>query len=470
MNAIITLLMPLCLISSGFINMILFYFGLHAFDDIRRLASIVILCVFWGISLLKLLFLYLDYTSERKKILLLCCIPALWIVVFIGAILQFGIQDKIIITLRNFGIYCIPAFIFAISIAIERTEQAFIKGFKWYAVIIAPLMIFYVVRIIITPEFVYEYSNLGALCYLNIGYVLAPIILFYILGLFLYRNNNLLDIGIIILLWIALIFTGAKGPLLYLLMFILLFVLYLLVKKRKEKSVFGLLTAMVCILLFFFFVYSPPSAGVHRITNFNQNLKHKIVQFVATMDEEREQISTVIKEDSPATSIKENMAKAQEVPTSATSNNILTNEPEIIKEQPPALLYHNGWERMYLWKLAIAEGNNNPFTGLGPMGYTLKYEFYPHNIILELIADFGYLITTLFIIIVLVLISFLYRKSKNDRIIACMFLYIISCIPGVMLSGTVYNSTALLFALGYACALPTNNKTMLIKKSAWKVK
>ena len=434
----------MCLMSSGFVNMVLFYFGPHTYFDVRRLLSIVILSIFFTFSLLKLLFLYQGYPAERKKIITLCCIPALWIIVFIIAIFQYGVQDKIIITLRNFGIYCVPAFIFAISIAIERTEHAFIKGFKWYAAILAPLMIFYVIRIIIANEFVNELNNLGALSYLDIGYTLVPILLFYILDLFLYTNNNWLDIGIIVLLWIALIFTGAKGPLLCLLMFILLFTIYLLMQKQREKSIFRLLTAMICILLFFVFIYSPPSAGLYRTTDFFQNLKHKTVQFIATMDRDKKQLSEVIKEESPASSIKEDMAKVEEMPKPA---------PEVVEGQSSALLYHNGWERMYLWRLALAEGNNNPFTGLGPMGYTLKYEFYPHNIILELIADFGYVITILFVFFVLVLIVFLYRKGKNDRIILCMLLYILSCIPGVILSGTIYESSVLLFALGYACAM-----------------
>lgn len=134
-NAVITILMPLCLISCGFVNMVLFYFGLHAVDDIRRLVSIIILVTFFTIALLKLLFLYLDYPKKRTIIILLCIIPALWILALIFSIIQFGVRNEIISTLRNFGIYCIPAFIFAISIAIERTEETFIKGFKLYAVI-----------------------------------------------------------------------------------------------------------------------------------------------------------------------------------------------------------------------------------------------------------------------------------------------------------------------------------------------
>lgn len=39
--------------------------------------------------------------------------------------------------------------------------------------------------------------------------------------------------------------------------------------------------------------------------------------------------------------------------------------------------------------------------GLGPLGYQLKYGTSPHNLILECAADFGYIITSLFVAMIL---------------------------------------------------------------------
>ncbi len=439
-NAIITLLMPICLMSSGFVNMILFYFDLQAFDDMRRLISIIILSVFFGLSLIKLIFLCQDNLGERKKIIALCGIPTLWILVFIVAMLQFGIQHTIVFTLGTFGIYCIPAFIFAISIAIERTEETFIKCFKWYALIIAPLMLYYIIRLFITPSFVEKLNNLGTLDYLVLGYTLVPILIFCIIDLFLYKGkNNYLNIVLIIILWVAIVFTGAKGPLVCMLVFLFFFTVYVLVQKQKDKTIFWLFTIMAFILLFLLLVYSPPSAGLYRMNIFINDLKNKNIQSAQMQEKDKELISNLAENASPTKDI-------QKVLTETPEN------PQAEGNQTPSLAMVN-WDRMFQYKMAIKEGNNAPFTGLGPMGYTLKYGLYPHNIILELIADFGYLIAILFVLIVLILVIFLYRKGKSDKIVACMLLYIISLVPGEMLSSTVYSSVGLLFALGYACAI-----------------
>lgn len=423
-NSIITYLMPLSLMSSGYVNLVLFYFGLHAYDDIRRLVSVVILSIVFAFSLMKLLFLYHDYPERRRKIIALCCIPALWIIAFIVAMVRSGIQSQIAYTLGCFGIYCIPAFIFAISIAIERTEGLFIRCFKWYTLFIAPLMFFYIVRIIITPQFVYGLNNLGELDYLVIGYTLVPMLVFCILDLFLYKGkDNGLKLICIFLLWIACIFTGAKGPLLCLLAFLVLFMVLLFIRNQKDKIIFRLFAAMFSILLCFLFVYSPPSAGIYRTSIFINGLVPKVIQFTASSEEDKRLQSMLADNKS-------------------------------IQEVFNETIYGNGWERMFIYKLAIKEGNNNPLTGLGPMGFTLKYGMYPHNALLELVADFGYIITCVFVFAVSVLIVFLYVSELKDVIIGCMLLYFLSCIPGEMLSGTVYSSIVVLFFLGYACALP----------------
>lgn len=460
-NSVITYLMPLCLMSSGFVNLILFYFGLHAYDDIRRSVSIVILSIFFVLSLTKLLFLYQDYQEERKKIITLCCIPALWILAFLVAMFKFGIQYEIVFTLGTFGIYCIPAFIFAISITIERTEVMFIKCFKWYALLIAPLMLFYIIRMIITPEFVYGLNNLGALPYLTIGYTLMHILVFCMLDLFLHKEENKwLKIVLVLILWTACIFSGAKGPLVCMLVFLVLFAIYLLFHKQKDKDVFWLSTAMTFILVFSVVIYSPPSSGLWRINLFINDLINKNIQSASMEEKYKALIFDLAQTTSPTKSIKkvlnETTGKPQVEPI-AESDDTIQHEPNDTEGKQPISLLEVNWDRMFIFKMVITEGNNAPLTGLGPMGYTLKYGLYPHNIILELIADFGYLITAVFFIIILVLIIAIYKQGKHDKVVVVMLLFILSSIPKEMLSGTIYNSISLIFALGYACALLKNN-------------
>lgn len=443
LNLIILMLMPMCLISSGFVNMVLFYLGLHAYDDIRKLVSIIILCIFFLLSLLKLLFLYQDYPAKRKKIIALCFIPVLWILAFAAALFQFGIKREILFTLGTFGIYCIPAFIFAISIAIERTEESFIKGFKWYAVIIAPLMAYFIIRFFITSGFVYKLNCLGDLVYLVIGYTLVPILIFCIIDLYLHKSDYYgLKIGLIILLWIACIFTGARGPLICMLVFLVLFTIYLLLQKEKNKTIFCLF-AVMSVVLVLSFAYPPPSSGTYRTNQLIKDLKHDKIRSGVMPEKDKELVSELAENASPAKGIQVELKKTNK-----------TVRP---------------WDRMFLYKMAINEGNKAPLTGLGPMGYILKYGWYPHNVILELIADFGYLAAALFVLIILVLLFLLYKKGKHDKFAAYMLLFFIAWMPKEMLSGTIYNSVVLLFAIGYVCALPKSlEKPTFIKHSGIK--
>lgn len=451
-NAVVTYIMPLCLMSNGFINLVLFHFGLHEYDAIRSLVSNTILCTFFVLSLVKLIFLYQDYIAERKRIIKLCCIPALWIMTYIAAILYYGFQYKIVFSLAIFGLYCIPAFIFAISIAIERTEDKFISAFKWYALILAPLLVYYCLRIIIAPQFVYGLINIGVLSYLEVGYTLVPIFIMCFFGLLLpggIGNKRLIN-GLIIILWVAVIFTGGKGPLICILLFLFLMLL-LLFQRRQIKPLFSLFTVIICILLFFLFIYSPPSAGTYRTKVFIYNVLNKTTQLsTATVEDEKliSQLSPSAPEDktvSPPGALGDKLVSKDNSPLDLGT----TENKEILSKSE----YGNGWERMFLWKLAIAEGNNAPLTGLGPLGYNIKYGGYPHNMILELIADFGYLFTTLFMSIIVVLTVSTFRKGKNDLDIACILVLLMSYLPSFMLSDTIYYSKELLFALGYTSAM-----------------
>ncbi|MEN6461513.1 MAG: O-antigen ligase family protein [Syntrophomonas sp.] len=452
----ITLLMPLCLMSCGFTNMVFYYFGLQAYDDLRRLLLIGILSILFGFSLLKLLILYRDHPKERKKIFLLLLIPAMWIIVYIVAIHRFGIRYQIISNLKSFGIYCIPAFIYAISLAIERTEETFIKAYKWYALIITPLMIYYVMRIMACTSFVYRLNELGKnLNYLTLGYTIVTILVFCILDFYLHPESKWLQ-AIIILLWIACIFTGGKGPLICMLIFLMVFIAYLFVQKQN-KRIFWLLSLMLSILLFFIFIYSPPSSGLYRVNYLIKDFQNHSFQSSNMAEDDKEIVFNLAQNASPSKSIKEILRENNE----SSENNDEQKETTLNEDN----FVYVKWDRMFLYKMALFEGNNAPLTGLGPMGYTLKYGMYPHNILLEIVSDFGYLIAIPFALIILFLIFILYQRGKNDRIVACMLLYIFSLIPAAMVSGTVYYSEGLFFFLGYAFASIDKN---YIK--TWKIK
>lgn len=446
---LITFLMPLSLISSGYINICLYYFGLHSFDSIRRILFILLLSIIFIASLIKLFFLFQNYPQKRRKMLSILMILVFWLLIFLIAFIKFQMQSYIIKTFLTFGIYCIPAFIFAVSIAIEKKGEQFIKSYKWYTLFILPIIFYYIGRIILAPKFDPNLLNLGAIGYLVLGYTLFTMTAFCLLDLVLYKQDkSVLKIIIILLTWLACIFTGAKGPILCMLVFLSILFTYLLFQRAKQRNFYILSFIMMLMLFFQLFIYAPPSSGIWRINVFTKNISNKVIMAFSDSNDQQAFIDLV--KNTP------NNTRALELVSgdSSTSEN---NEVDQKKFKTNAQLYESSWERLFLFRLALTEGYNSPLTGLGPMGYTLKYGIYPHNIIAELIADLGYIVTIMFVIVMSSLYMLLYKKAKRNQTIALLFIYIVSSIPEQMLTGTVYSSISLLFTLGFITALPKDS-------------
>lgn len=79
-----------------------------------------------------------------------------------------------------------------------------------------------------------------------------------------------------------------------------------------------------------------------------------------------------------------------------------------------------------LFKLAVKEFQKSPIHRQGPMGYTVKYGMYPHNILLELLCETGLAgFITLMLLILWAVINLL-RSGWKQKYVRYFFLFLIA--------------------------------------------
>lgn len=126
-------------------------------------------------------------------------------------------------------------------------------------------------------------------------------------------------------------------------------------------------------------------------------------------------------------------------------------------------------DRYNLWTMAFGEFKKSPLIGQGALFYQTKYdEFFPHNIILEILTDFGIigLIITMSIAILLIYKSINYIRQKKDKSMLLILTFGLSYIPAYLLYNSLYsdNSLAFLITLLTTYVIFNKEKTEKIEK------
>jgi len=94
--------------------------------------------------------------------------------------------------------------------------------------------------------------------------------------------------------------------------------------------------------------------------------------------------------------------------------------------------------RTYLWSCALREIRKAPLAGQGAFFFQEEYKTYPHNLFLELAADFGLLVTLLVLALGLYVFARLIRASMENAVVGMFSLYVFSYLPQILVSGSLY--------------------------------
>ena len=119
------------------------------------------------------------------------------------------------------------------------------------------------------------------------------------------------------------------------------------------------------------------------------------------------------------------------------------------------------FHRAFMWRAAYKEFLKKPIAGNGFLYYIHKYDrFFPHNIFLEALSDFGAigLMCLLFLGLWCFITGIRYFKKNSDKDIVEMLVLLFSYIPYYMLYASIYSNAKLLFTVSFFCLINTRNR------------
>ena len=332
--------------------------------------------------------------------------------------------------------------------AVSRSEQKFFPLMEKISFFVFPAGLIYFNGLIFNcnpfrdPNATAPY--LGIIGYLPVAYTLMPFLLVHIVQFSAKEalefpitqksvsHPQLLRAIFVTTYWVSIIGSGTRGTYACVAGFCMLFVLSRLIHREPVGRAFILSSVLAAVLLFNIFVYVPPAMrAVHRMNMIFEGLKQG--QLV-TARGETEGIQDKLDELVDA-GIDQQVASqhpAQQPPVSQDDPE--PGKPETPPEEPPVEMLKIG-NRGTLFKLAEKEFFNSPLIGMGPGRFKFKYGIYPHNLLLELIAETGLTGTVPMLLLVIFSFSKLIKAGWKNQPVRYYFLFLMAFAIKAMFSG-----------------------------------
>lgn len=444
------------LLASLFLNNYLNLFFIFGFEsDLRRILviffsfiySIFCLAVFINISKLDVVFI----KKTKKYVFLLLLLMAIYALFLSNSLNSYF----------SFFIYLIPILIFFLLNLYDSKFRLSSINYTTIIVLIGPATLFYFLRFFLSKS---ENSilDIGNVSYLVIGYfyLLLFVTVYTLINVEHSEKRNLKTNVYSFIFLIAFCFniinSGAKGPLISLFIFIVYDFSYNLFLMRKLKPN---ILIIFFTSLFLTFCFSINNSGLNRFKSF--------IGETAYLLSDSSQIDTVIPEvivdndlgsqveDAPLevnnsflrsihylVSLNENEEKLVQILVESgdflnTIENVELNVSEL-RDTVVEIRKSSISARKILFYTSIKEISMNPIGGMGLFGFQMKYGTYPHNLLLEILTDFGLVLglpTLLIITIFFIYIALVRKLSSFETLIRNL---IIVTMPFLMVSGTFY--------------------------------
>lgn len=449
-------LLPLSFCLGNLINVFFYYLGLAFEDNIARQAAFIIGNVLFTVIAFTALLSTLRFGQLKLRALLpLGAVLLFFAVGYIWALLQFDFTGTWIHNAGQFVFFSFPAFCAGVYAARKRYEADFFEILERLGLFAAPVALIYLNGAVFNCNPFNWGRDLGILNYMTFSYTLMPFLLAMI---FQFLEKKPLTLfrralkypqrvrGLLIALyWIAIIAAGTRGTYFCVIGFFICLVLSSCLHCESCQKSAILSAAMTFVLCFNIFVYAPQGFNTSRMTIFLQGVsKGELV----TTDEDPKvsgKIDDLVKADGD-----HQIANRPETPSEPD----VPTEPDAPPQEDSAEENIQIGSRGTLFKLAIKEFQKSPITGMGPMGYTVKYGMYPHNIPLELLCETGLAGFVPLMLLILWAIVNLLRFGWKQKYVRYFFLFLTAYVIQANISGNLWYCSPLLCSLGYGLALP----------------
>ena len=443
-------LLPLSFCVGNLINVMFYYLGLAFEDNIARQAAFIIGNVLFTLFAFAALLSVLRFGQLKLRALLpLGAVLLFFAGCYIRALISFGVTGTWTHHAGQFVFFSFPAFCAGVYAAAKRQEYSFFDTLEHLGLFAAPAALIYLNGSLFNCNPFNWGRDLGILNYMTFSYTLMPFLLamvfqylegkpFSLFGRTLRHPQRLRGI-LIALFWIAIIAAGTRGTYFCVIGFFICLVLSSCPHRESRRKSAILSAAMTFVLCFNIFVYAPQGFNTSRMTIFLQGLSKGELVTTNEAPEVSDKIDDLVKAD---------------------GDQQVTNRPDAPVE-PDAPPQEDGIgeniqirSRGTLFKLAVKEFQKSPITGMGPMGYTVKYGMYPHNIPLELLCETGLAGFVPLMLLVLWAVMNLLRSGWKQKYVRYFFLFLIAYMIEANISGDLWYFSPLLCALGYGLALP----------------
>lgn len=446
-------ILPLCFVFSAGINLGFYYLGLAFKDNPARTAGFLLGNVLFALLCgLTVLAAVRQAKFSRRTWLFLAAVPLFFAVCFAASLVKHGLNGKVISMLERCVVLAMPSFLAGICAAVWRTEGSFFRVMEKLSFFSFPAALIYFNGALFNCNPFNYGRNLGTIGYMTFAYTIMPVLLAHIIQFAdrapmelpfhkrPVRQPQLLRGVFIAVYWLAIVASGTRGAYVCVACFCALQVLSRLIHRETVKPVFILSVAMAAILLFNMFVYAPPGfRWVHRMDLFLEGLKQG--ELVTTNEDNavQDRLDDLV-EDNSGEQVANRPEDPGKEPTEPTDD-VASENLKI-------------GSRGTLFKLSFKEFQKSPLTGMGAMGYTIKYGKYPHNVILELLCETGLVGFTILMGLILYALIRLMLIGWKDRKVRYFLLFLLAFAVKANISGTLWDCTPLLCALGYGIACP----------------
>ena len=446
-------LLPLSFCLGNLVNVGFYYLGLAFEDNIARQVGFIIGNVLFTMIAVAALLSVLRFGQLKLRSLLpLGAVLLFFAVCYIRALICFGFTKTWIHSAGQFVFFSFPAFCAGVYAAAKRQESSFFDTLEHLGLFAAPAVLIYLNGSLFNCNPFNWGRDLGILSYMTFSYTLMPFLLAMVLQFLAGKPFSLfgrtvkhpqrLRCILIALFWIAIIAAGTRGTYFCVVGFCICLVFSACLHREIRRKSAILSAAMTFVLCFNIFVYAPQGFNTWRMGIFLQGVSKG---------------ELVTADDDPKVSDKiDDLVKAD-------GDHQIVNRPDAPAE-PDAPPQEDGigeniqiLSRGTLFKLAFKEFQKSPLTGMGPMGYTVKYGTYPHNVPLELLCETGLLGVIPFMVLILWAVMQMLKTGWTNRSIRYLFLFFIAYAISANISGELWYCSALLCALGYSLTLPSIN-------------
>lgn len=447
------MLFPLSFVFSSLLNLLFFYLGFAYEDNIVRQYGFIIGCVLFAIACgLTLLFALRINKLPIRTWIFLGIVVLFYGVSFAVGFYKFGLNSTLLGYAQQFIAFSAPAFLTGIYGAMHRGEQTFFPTLESFSFLAFPGALIYA-NSVVFDCLPWNYgANLGIIGYMSLAYTFMPFLLAHLIcfaeraewkvpfiGKKVQRPQILRGIFIGVY-WVAIIASVTRGAYVCVAGFCVLFVISRLIHRERVKPVFLVSLAMAALLLFNLFIYAPP--GLYRLSRVNIFLDGlKEGQLVTTTGEDQ--------------SITDRIDELVQADGDQQITNRPETDPDSLDDPIEGVAEENLQigNRGTMYTLAVREFLKNPVFGMGPGGYTIKYGMHPHNVVLELLCETGLVGVLILIPILLYVIVRLFLAGRTKKEFRNLLLFFIAYAIQANISGSLWQCSALLCALGYGISM-----------------